>query len=80
MASDQAACSNFRGEGKELICNYMNRGHKFCNECGLHMEYEERKLETHYNGHHVGIEPTWLKKDDNPVNPIYSNWSQWRAD
>ena len=35
------------------------------------------KLKAHYNGHHKGVEPQWLKYDEIPVRCVYSNFENF---
>lgn len=55
----------------DLAVRKNNKVHKFCKDCCLMKEAIQSKLKVHYNGHHKGLEPQWLKYDDVPVKCVY---------
>lgn len=55
----------------DLAVRKYNKPHKFCKDCCLMFEAIQSKLKTHYNGHHKGLEPQWLKYDEVPVRCVY---------
>ena len=52
--------------------------HKFCHYCGLLLLGRMQKLEKHNRGWHKGQEAKWLRFEENPAEPIYQNWYEWR--
>lgn len=54
------------------------RRHRFCRICALFMKGDRKKLEAHFRGHHKGEEPAFLKSEEEPQEPMYSNWHEYR--
>lgn len=71
---------DFKNIGGEISLYIKKNNHKFCAYCGLFNRANNQRLIKHFNAHHNGRSPSYLKYGDEPVECIYDNLNDFLYD